>query len=45
MSKDELTTKYKVGEIRESEGGIVIFDELFDYNQKQSESFTTRGRH
>ena len=26
VSKDELTTEDKIGEIRESEGGLVTFD-------------------
>ena len=37
VSKDELTTEDKIGEKRESEGGKVIFNEMFDYNQKQTD--------
>ena len=36
---DEINTEEKFRKKSEIEGSIVVFDEMLDYNQKQTEQF------
>ena len=42
---DELNPEGEVREIGENEAGLVVFDDVLDYNQKATHFFFTKGRH
>ena len=41
---DNFNIEEKIREIGEYEGGIVIFDDMLDCNQKQTDPFFTRSQ-
>ena len=42
---DEFITEQKTGNVREFQGGIVIYDDLLDISQNQKDPLFTRGPH
>ena len=40
---DEFNTEDEIREVNECEGGIVVFNDMLDYNQKATDPFFTRG--
>ena len=43
--KDDIDTDEKISDIGEHECSIIVFEDLLNYNQKQSESSFTNALH